>query len=212
MYILGINCHDVKPCGFCEELLLRTQKLIKDSLSQPRISRSALQPNSMTLIRIITQAGPGATIVTVLVYSVGKYWFPDIARNELVLAAAVFGFLFGLILKLLSKQAISFISFPIIVRAKRKIEEKNNQGHFYFDNEDKKNDFDKFDGQVFQYTCLFYSGLLVAVVSGIHAFLLAGPVATFGLLSVAGLSIVVLCGLSIIKIRNIIMMSSVMFE
>ena len=150
--------------------------------------------------------------MSVLAYSIGKYWFPSIARNELVLTAAVFGFLFTLVLKLLSKQAISFISFPIIVGAKRSIDKKNDQGHFYFDNEEKKDDFDKFDDQVFQYTCLFYSGLLVATASGIHAFLLADQVVTLGLLSIAGLSIVVLCGIPVIKIRKIILMTSVMFD
>jgi len=165
----------------------------------------------MSLIRIITQAGPGGTVVTILSYVIGKYWFPDIARSELVLAAAVSGFLFALILKLLSKQAIAFISFPVILRAKREIEEKNNQGHFYFDNEDKKDDFDKFDGQVFQYTCIFYSGLLVAIASGAHAILLAGQRATLGLLLAAALSVIVLCVLPLIKIRKTILMSSVMF-
>jgi len=166
----------------------------------------------MSLIRIITQAGPGATVVSILSYLTGKYWFPDLARNELVLTAAVFGFLFGLILKLLSKQAIFFVSFPIIVQAKREIDEKNDQDHFYFDHEDKKDDFDKFDGQVFQYTCLFYSGLLAVAVAGIHAFLLTGSLTTFGLLSIAGLSIVILCVFPVIKIRKIILMTPVMFE
>lgn len=168
--------------------------------------------SSVSLIRIITQAGPGGTVVSILAYSIGKYWFPNIARNELVLAAAVFGFMFGLILKLLSKQAIFFVSFPIIVRAKREIDKKNDQGHFYFDNEDKKEDFDKFDGQVFQYTCLFYSGLLVATASGIHAFLLTDSLGTFGLLSITSLSIIILCVLPVIKIRRIILMTPVMFE
>lgn len=166
----------------------------------------------MSLIRIITQTGPGGIVVSILAYSTGKYWFPNIARNELALIAATFGFIFGLILKLLSKEAISFVSFPIIVRAKREIDKKNDQGHFYFDNEDKKDDFDKFDGQVFQYTCLFYSGLLVATVSGIHAFLLTDPLAALGLLSITCISIVILCVLPIIKIRKIILMTSVMFE
>lgn len=166
----------------------------------------------MSLIRIIVQAGPGGTVVSILAYSTGKYWFPNTARDELVLAAAVLGFIFGLILKLLSKQAISFLSFPIIVRAKREINRKNDQGHFYFDNKDKKEDFDKFDGQVFQYTCLFYSGLLVATVSGIHTFLLTDSLATLGLLLITLLSIIILCGLPIIKIKNIILMSSVMFD
>lgn len=150
--------------------------------------------------------------MTILAYFTGEYWFPSTARNELVLAAAVFGFIFGLLLKLLSKQAISFLSFPIIVRAKREIDRKNNQGHFYFDNEDKKEDFDKFDGQVFQYTCLFYSGLLVATISGIHAFLLTDPLATLGLLLITSLSTIILCGLSIVKIQNIILMSPIMFD
>ncbi|WP_135824486.1 hypothetical protein [Halorussus ruber] len=150
--------------------------------------------------------------MSVLAYSIGKYWFPNITRNELVLAAAVSGFIFALVLKLLSKQAIGFISFPIILRAKRSIDEKNGQGHFYFDNEDKKDDFDKFDGQVFQYTCLFYSGLLVAATSVIHAFLLTGRLATLGLLAAACVSIVVLCWLPIIKIKKTILMTTVMFD
>jgi len=166
----------------------------------------------MSLIQIITQAGPGGTVVSILAYSVGKYWFPTITRNELVLAAAVSGFIFGLILKLLSKQAILFISFPIILKAKKEIDKKNDQGHFYFDNEDKKDDFDKFDGQVFQYTCLFYSGWLVAMATGVHAPILADKISDFAPLLISSISIVVLCGLPIIKIRKIILMTPVMFE
>ncbi|QRY22821.1 MULTISPECIES: hypothetical protein [Halobacterium] len=150
--------------------------------------------------------------MTILSYLIGNYWFPDIARNELVLAAAVFGFLFALILNLLSKQAIAFISFPFILRAKRDIEEKNSQGQFYFDNEDKKDHFDKFDRQVFQYTCIFYSGVIVTIALVVHAILLVGQRETLGLLAAAALSAAVLCVLPAIKIRKIILMTPVMFD
>jgi len=78
----------------------------------------------MSLIRIITQTGPGGVITTILTYGTASYWLPDLARSELVFSAAVTGFLFMLILELLSKPAISFLSFPIILQVKRDMEKK----------------------------------------------------------------------------------------
>jgi len=139
----------------------------------------------MSLIRIITQTGPGGVITTILTYGTASYWLPDLARSELVFSAAVTGFLFMLILELLSKPAISFLSFPIILQVKRDMEKKNSQENFIDKYKGNREDLDKFDGQVFRYTCLFYSGLLASVVFGIHAYLITGRLMSLGLFALS---------------------------
>ena len=86
-----------------------------------------LESPNMSLIRVITQTGPGGVITTILAYGTARYWLPNITRNELVLGAAVTGFLFILILELFSKPAISFLSFPIILQVKKEIEDLNQE-------------------------------------------------------------------------------------
>lgn len=105
----------------------------------------------MSLIRIITQSGPGGVITTILSYGTARYWLPDVARTELVLGAAVAGFLFILLLELFSKQAILFVSFPVILRVKREME--SDQDRFINTYKQNREDFDKYDEQVFRYTC-----------------------------------------------------------
>jgi|AntRauMinimDraft_4_1070384.scaffolds.fasta_scaffold06696_2 hypothetical protein len=166
----------------------------------------------MSLIRIITQTGPGGVITTILTYGTASYWLPDLARSELVFSAAVTGFLFMLILELLSKPAISFLSFPIILQVKRDMEKKNSQENFIDKYKGNREDLDKFDGQVFRYTCLFYSGLLASVVFGIHAYLITGRLMSLGLFALSLLSILILCLSSFMKIKRTIQMAPVMLE
>jgi len=117
-----------------------------------------------------------------------------------------------LILELLSKPAISFLSFPIILQVKRDMEKKNSQENFIDKYKGNREDLDKFDGQVFRYTCLFYSGLLASVVFGIHAYLITGRLMSLGLFAPSLLSILILCLSSFMKIKRTIQMAPVMLE
>jgi len=90
-----------------------------------------------------------------------------------------------LILELLSKPAISFLSFPIL-QVKRDMEKKNSQENFIDKYKGNREDLDKFDGQVFRYTCRAFALSL--------------------------LSILILCLSSFMKIKRTIQMAPVMLE
>lgn len=150
--------------------------------------------------------------MALLTYLLVSYWMPGLTRNSAVLLAASVAFFYILIIELLSKPAVSFLSFPIILRVKKEVDEKNDGGHFYYDHEENQEELTKFDSQVFRYTGLFYSGFVVSLVALVHFFLLSDTLLTLGSIAVSILSLFFLCYLPIIKIKRTITTTPLMYE
>ncbi|WP_152421549.1 hypothetical protein [Haloferax gibbonsii] len=117
----------------------------------------------MSVGRIITQGGPGGSIIGIYTLVSASFWFPSYTIQDYVIVGALVALLFPLLIELTSDRAIQFIAYPIIKGAKAEIDEKIGDEHMYYGHEDKKDELTDLDDKVYRYTVLTYTGGVVAV-------------------------------------------------
>lgn len=152
----------------------------------------------------VSQGGPGAFLLFIYIYGSLYYWIPSVGQGARLFSAASVAFVFSILLELSSDYATGFITLPVISRTKQGIDQVAGEGHFYWDHEGKQEQLDKFDEQVFRYTVVIYSGVLICLSLPIQAFAVAG---IYGGLIAIGVDIIVFSAfiyLPFKKVRNII--------
>lgn len=166
----------------------------------------------MSLVRVVTQGGPGGIVLFFYLYGSFKFWVPSKSRFTLIFIAVVLAYLLPLLIELLSDQAISFISYPIIKDAKRKIDEQTGDEDFYFSHEDKQDKLDEYDDKVYRYTVLTYSGSTIFLTLPIQGYFFKGILGFISALGYASLFLIILSYLPYRNLRKIIKTSVRLYE
>lgn len=125
----------------------------------------------MSLVRTVSQGAPGGVVLLFYAVGTGEVWFSEYQSQSIVAVAAVIGFLYLLLIELVSDAAIGFVALPIIFSAKEEIDANTGSENFYFDHEDKKSELNDYDDQVFRYTTVLYASIIVALTAPIQGYL-----------------------------------------
>lgn len=162
----------------------------------------------MSLVRVVTEGGPGAIVLFLYFYLSGLLLGLDVTPGVNIAIFVTVAFVFPLIIELASDWAIKFVALPIIVSAKKEIDENiDSEEDFYYDYEENQEELTKYDNQAFRYTVLLYAGALISISLPLVGYLYNG---LFGiLLALLGSALVflTLVYLSYIKLRKIIQTS-----
>lgn len=164
----------------------------------------------MNMRDAVAQGGPGASLLFLYIYASLYLWIPSINQGPRIFIAASAAFVFSVSLELGSDAAIAFISFPIILRTKREIDEVSDGGEFYWSDEDQQDKLDKFDNQVFRYTVLIYAGAIICLSLPIQGYFYG----VNGLTVAVSSSLIVFLlfiYLPFLKVRNIIETSAKLY-
>ena len=119
----------------------------------------------MSLIRVVTQGGPGGILLLLYIIGSGYIWSGSIDTRAVVFVAVVAAFLLPLYVELDSDRAIRFISYPIIKQSKEQIDDKTGDEDYYHDHPDKQAKLDNYDEKTYRYTVLVYAGAFIIVTA-----------------------------------------------
>ena len=126
----------------------------------------------MSLIRVVTQGGPGGVLLMLYVIGSGYIWTGTVDNRVVIFVAVLAGFVLPLYISLDSDRTIRFIAYPIIAEAKREIDQNKGNEDFYHGHPDKQDKLDDYDEKTYQHTVLVYVGALIVITALIQAIII----------------------------------------